>query len=267
MTKQTEARTIDSALKEFTLIGGVGSPESKKACAMTLLSWVAGRPWTDHPPCAHRILCDIVILGNDADSSTARSRASLVKAGQVGVLDTWWIPGEVIAWAQIRPEGRWLSPHQFAIYVLKRIAKWKGTKGLLGDLDLTSANLRSADLRSANLTSADLRSADLRSANLRFANLTSADLRFANFRSADLRFANLTFANLTSADLTFANLTSADLRSANLRFANFRSADLTSANLRSANLTSANLTGSFGIPDGGLPKGWKLDDSGLWVEA
>ena len=41
---------IEEALKEFELIGGAGSEADKEACAMTLLAWVCGEAWTDHPP-------------------------------------------------------------------------------------------------------------------------------------------------------------------------------------------------------------------------
>jgi len=156
MTK-AQQRSVDEALKEFRLIDGAGSEDDKTACAMTLLAWIAGRPWTDRPPCAHPTLCSIVIRGNDAATATAKTRASLVKAGLEGVLDTWWIPSKVLVWAQARPKDvKPLTEHQFAMYVLKRIAKWKANRGLPGALDanLTSANLTSADLTSADLTSA-----------------------------------------------------------------------------------------------------------------
>src|SRR5665213_3096296 len=246
MTK-AEQRTIAGALKEFKLIAGPGAEQDKKACAMTLLSWVAGRPWPDHPPCAHKTLAGIVILANDANASTPATRASLVKAGEEGVLDTWWIPGVVIAWAQTRPKDKEMTPHQFAIYVLKRIAKWKAAKGLLSDLDLRGAYLRGAYLTGADLTGADLTGADL----------TGADLTGAYLRGADLTGADLTGADLRGADLTGAYLTGADLTGAYL----------TGAYLRGADLTGAYLTGAKYEPATGMPKGWKLNDSGLWVKA
>ena len=119
-------RTVDEALQRFDLIAGAGAESDNTACVMTLLAWVAGEAWTDHPPCAHRTLADIVINANDSDTATPKSRASLVKAGQEGVLDTWWIPGVVIAWAMSRAkDAKPMTAHQYAMYVLKRIAKWK----------------------------------------------------------------------------------------------------------------------------------------------
>ena len=55
------------------------------------------------------------------------------------------------------------------------------------EVDLRSANLRSADLSSANLRLANLSRADLYSANLSRADLRSADLRWADLRLANLR--------------------------------------------------------------------------------
>ena len=57
--------TVDDALREFTLIGGSGSEDAKEACAMTLLAWICGEEWSDHPPCAHNLIADVVIRAND----------------------------------------------------------------------------------------------------------------------------------------------------------------------------------------------------------
>jgi hypothetical protein len=193
-------RTVEDGLKQFKLINGAGSEESREACAMTLLAWVQGREWTDHPPCAHPRLADVVIRANDSQNSTARTRASLVKAGQEGVLDTWWLPGLVVAWAMSRPkDAKTLTSPQYAMYVLKRVALWKANRGLSTDLDLGGANLSRADLRGANLSRADLR----------WANLRWADLRWADLRWADLRWADLSWADLSWADLSRADLSSA----------------------------------------------------------
>jgi hypothetical protein len=260
---KTQKRTIEEGLKEFRLINGAGSEKSHEACAMTLLAWVAGRTWTHRPPCAHPTLASIVIRANDVSTATSRTRAALVKAGEEGVLDTWWIPGVVIAWAQIRPKGaKELTSHQFAMYVLKRVAKWKAAKGLPSDLDLHYANLRAADLRYADLHYANLRAADLHSADLRY-----ADLHYANLHSANLRYANLRAADLRYADLRYTDLHYADLRYADLRYADLRYADLRYANLRYASLHYANLHYAIGTPVLGMPNGWRLDDSGLWVAA
>src|SRR4051812_26185643 len=84
-------RTIDEALNKFALVGGSGgSEETGKACAMTALAWVAGEAWTDRPPCAHRLLASLVIQANDAKGTTLEQRQELVKAGEDGVIDTWW---------------------------------------------------------------------------------------------------------------------------------------------------------------------------------
>src|ERR1035437_8108575 len=189
-----ETRTVKDALTKFDLIAGAGSEDSKQACAMTLLAWLAGQTWTDHPVCAHPILCNAVIRGNDASGTTKKMRADLVKAGATGVLDTWWIPGEVIAFS-LGCKRDAESPSDFAraLSAMKFISGWKKDK--------TRPNLHSADLHSANLSYVNLHSADLHSANLSY-----ADLSYANLHSADLSYANLSYA-----DLSYANLHSADL--------------------------------------------------------
>jgi uncharacterized protein YjbI with pentapeptide repeats len=255
--------TITEALDRFQLIEGKGDGETT-ACVMSAISWVAGEAFTDAPTCAHPILTRLAIAANDAAGTTTEQRAEILRAGETGLLDTWWVPGQVIAIAQAQPkpaDGETLpdeTPVARCLRVLANITAWKvekarpdlrsanlGSANLgyadLGSANLGSANLRSADLGSANLGSANLRSANLGSANLGYANLRSADLRSANLRSANLRYANLGYANLRSANLRSADLGSADLRSADLRSANLRSADLRSANLRSANLRSADL--------------------------
>jgi|ERR1035437_7487423 hypothetical protein len=225
-----ETRTVKDALTKFDLIAGAGSEDSKQACAMTLLAWLAGQTWTDHPVCAHPILCNAVIRGNDASGTTKKMRADLVKAGATGVLDTWWIPGEVIAFSLgCKRDAESPSDFDRALSAMKFISGWKKDK--------TRPNLSYANLSYANLHSADLRSADLHYANLHSANLSYANLSYANLHSANLRSADLHYANLHSADLHSANLHSADLRSA------------------------------VGNSYTKLPVGWTVSDSGLIVKS
>ena len=80
--------TVDDALREFTLIGGSGSEDAKEACAMTLLAWICGEEWSDHPPCAHNLIADVVIRANDDSGTTPEMRSELVKLGTDGALDT-----------------------------------------------------------------------------------------------------------------------------------------------------------------------------------
>lgn len=74
-------------------------------------------------------------------------------------------------------------------------------EALIGDLDLSGADLRNADLNGA-----DLRGADLSDAYLYRADLRSAYLRGAYLRSADLRGAHLNDADLNGAYLRGATL-------------------------------------------------------------
>jgi len=247
--------TIDEALSKFDLVSGVGSEADGKACAMTLLAWMAGKPWTDRPDCAHPIIADGVIRANDAPDTTPTMREELVRAGQTGILDTWWIPGVVIAWALSGERGK-EPPSQYerALTAVKRLGEWK--------VDKPRPDLRGANLGSANLGSADLGSADLGSANLR-----GADLRSANLRSANLAGANLAGANLGGANLRGANLRGANLGGADLGGADLGSADLGSANLAGADLRSANLLGAYANSYTIFPEGapWTVPESGLVV--
>lgn len=196
------AHTVKEALDRFTLIGGAGKESDNTACAMTLLAWVNGDPWTDHPPCAHPLIAQQVIAANDRPDTTPDQRAGLVRAGEGGVLDTWWVPTEVVVWA-MRSERDQPTPGQYArtMTMLRRITEWKQTKERpnLRGVDLTYANLRDVDLRDANLGGADLRDADLRAAYLTGANLGGANLTGANLRGANLTGAYLRGANLTGA--------------------------------------------------------------------
>jgi len=251
-------RTVTEGLKRFELIAGAGSEESQQACAMTLLAWLAGREWTDRPPCAHPLIATAVIEANDASGTTPAMRADLVRAGKTGALDTWWLPSRVILWALSYgiDETRGNS-YERTLRALSRITAWKRNKGLPSD-----ANLTRADLTRANLTDANLARADLARAGF-----SGADLARANLADAILARANLADANLTDADLADADLTRANLTDANLTDANLTDADLAGADLARANLAGANLTDATGTPRSGMPDGWKLSDTGLWARA
>lgn len=158
------AHTVDEALGRFSLIASTGSPDRNEACAMTLLAWVAGEAWTDHPRCTHPILANWAIRANDADGTTPDQRAQMVRAGETGILDTWWIPSEVVVWSWAQaPAGA--GPVDRVLSVCQTITAWKA--------DHRRVDLRGADLRGANLRGADLGGADLRSANLRGAYYTA----------------------------------------------------------------------------------------------
>ena len=53
-------RKVEDAITEFSLIAGAGNASDRQACAMTLLAWVAGEDFVDHPPCAHSTIANIV---------------------------------------------------------------------------------------------------------------------------------------------------------------------------------------------------------------
>ena len=99
------------------------------------------------------------------------------------------------------------------------------------------------------------------------ANLARANLADANLADANLADANLADANLADANLADANLADAYLAGANLARAYLAGANLARANLADANLARANLAGAKGTPLGGIPAGWKLGKSGLWVKS
>ena len=215
-------RTVDQALDRFRLVDGIGDGQ-RTACAMSLLAWVHGDDgWTDSPDCAHRLIRSLVVRVNDAAGTTAEVRARIVRAGELGVLDTWWIPATVILRAVaeargIAPEG---SDVDQLVAMLDLIALWKA-----GDRGPSSADLWGADLSGADLSDANLWGANLRGANLWGANLWGADLRGANLSGADLSDANLRGANLRGANLRGANLSDADLSDADLSGANLRASD------------------------------------------
>ena len=190
----TLTHPIEQALSEFELIGGVGSEAEKKACAMTLLAWVCGEEWSDHPPCASRLIANNVVAANDARSTTKEMRRALVVVGERGVLDTWWVPDEVVALGLALREGESADVYERTLRLLARIVEWKEHK--------QRPDLSRAVLSRAVLSGADLSGADLRGAVLSRADLSRADLR-----------------------------------------------------------------GAVGIPWGGMPDGWELSATGLWVRS
>ena len=261
--------TLDETLERFTLISGSGSEEANTACAMTALSWMRGEAWTDSMPCAHPLIRRNVINANDAATTTAEMRAELVRAGVDGVIDTWWVPTEVIVWA-LAQAPRDVSVYEQTLAAVRLVGEWKHTKqrpdlagAYLAGAYLTRAYLAGAYLARADLTRANLTRADLTRANLTDANLADAYLAGAYLAGAYLTRAYLAGAYLARADLTRADLTRADLTDANLTDANLAGADLTRADLTRANLTDANLTGAYRPVD--PPEGWQPNEAGLLV--
>ena len=189
-------RTVDQALERFQLIDGPGDRETT-ACVMTAISWVAGESWSDHPACAHPILANLAIRANDHGDTTAEQRADIVRAGATGLIDTWWIPGEVIVWCV----GQGMAAEGMVgrcLATLAAVTDWKNTRSRPV---LSGAVLRGAVLSDADLCDADLCDADLRDADLSGADLSGADLSGADLRSADLRSAVLSGAVLCDAVL------------------------------------------------------------------
>jgi hypothetical protein len=196
--------TVEEALTTFTLVrGSAGGEADKKACAMSMISWMAGEEWSDHPKCAHPLIAPFVINANDDEATTDEQRTALVKAGCEGIIDTWWIPAEVVLFSLSGERDEEITVADRALRALGRIAAWR--------LDKVRPDITGANLRGANLTGADLGGADLTGAYLRGANLTGADLTGAYLTGAYLRGANLTGADLRGADLTGADLGGANL--------------------------------------------------------
>ena len=154
----TVVHPIEEALSEFELIGGAGNEADKKACAMTLLAWVCGEAWTDHPPCANKVIANNVIYANDHSATTSEMRRELVIAGEKGVLDTWWVPDDVVAFSLAVRDGESSDVYERTLRMLARVTEWKGNKErpVLTDADLTDAVLTDAVLTRAVLTGADL---------------------------------------------------------------------------------------------------------------
>jgi hypothetical protein len=99
-------------------------------------------------------------------------RAALVRLGELGILDTWWVPDVVVAAGLVLVEGEEISDYERVSHMLGFVAKWKLDKGL--PPDLSGADLSGADLSGAVLSDAVLRRADLRRAVLSGAVLSDA---------------------------------------------------------------------------------------------
>ena len=201
---ETEPRTVGQALERFELVGGTAGSESDgTACAMSLLSWVDGSVWSDHPECAYPRLADVVIAANDAAATTVEQRVELVRAGVTGVLDTWWLPGVVVAWAIAEGIKAGDDPVARALATMAAVGRWKTSevkpRPVLRGADLRGAVLSRAVLSDAVLSDADLSDADLSRAVLRGADLRGAVLRGAVLRGAVLRGAGLSGAGLSGA--------------------------------------------------------------------
>ena len=153
-TTPTLEHSIDEALDRFTLVAGSGNWDDSQACAATLLAWAKGYEFTYHLECAHPILNSMAIEANDDDATTPNHRERIVRAGETGLLDTWWIPALVIfrAMADVDKDT---STVDRAVAILDAITWWKETRSPVS-ADLSSADLRSADLTSAYLSYACL---------------------------------------------------------------------------------------------------------------
>ena len=221
----TLAHPVEEALGRFRLVNGAGDG-TQTACAMSLLNWIwrNGDEWSDAPDCAHPLIRSVVIVANDDATTTPEMRAELVRAGEHGVLDTWWVPAEVVvASLAAEREADPPSPYDRALVCLQRVAAWKA-----------------APTREK--------------ANLSDANLADAYLAGANLADANLSGAYLAEAYLADADLAGAYLADAYLAEANLA-----GADLADANLAGANLAGANLAGAYGNEHTVLPSGWRVE--------
>jgi hypothetical protein len=263
------AARVEEALERFELVAGLeGDPDIGTACPVSALSWVAGEEWSDHPDCAHPLICDVVIEASDDPSTTQEDLEALVWAGVSGLLDTADVPTEVVLAAvsgsRIMHGLAWRrrTPVSHALCVLEGISAWK--QGVRGDnLPLVLLDTRWVG---ASLNGLDLSGADLRYSNFDYADIAYTNLSGADMRHCMLRDAVLLDSDLSSADLSFADLRHASLFQARLSGTRFVGADLTRANLRGVvidshtDFTDARLT-SVLWPDIDPPPGWKRDDS------
>jgi hypothetical protein len=268
---------LEEALRRFKLIGrSIGSLASNKACPVSALSWIANVEWSDHPSCAHPLICDIVINAADDVYTTQADREALVRAGVTGLIDTAGVPTEVVlaaisgarllhvlaGEAHTTEEMRLMVPPVTqALCMLEGITAWKkGARGYTGPLflaglrlgvstrvDLHGCNLRDADFRGAKFVYATFRGADLRGANTSRADFTGTNFAEADLRDTDFTLADLYGANFSCADLRGANFAHADLFAANFCGANVDGADFTGADLRSVQWT-------YPV----VPPGWRL---------
>lgn len=140
----TTRHTVEEALTKFELVSGAGDGE-QTACAMSMLNWICyntEKGWSDAPECAHPLIRQVVIRANDADGVTPEMRGELVKAGVHGILDTWWIPAEVVVQAMSAERETVPTEYDRALVLVQRIAAWKRDK--------TKPNLTRADLTGAD---------------------------------------------------------------------------------------------------------------------
>jgi hypothetical protein len=74
-------------LSRFTLSAGNHTSLEQGACVMELASYVAGAPWSDHPPCTSPVITSFLIAWNDSLPSNAE-RDRLLKPLIPEVIDT-----------------------------------------------------------------------------------------------------------------------------------------------------------------------------------
>jgi hypothetical protein len=103
-------------------------------------------------------------------------------------------------------------------------------------------------LAGADLTDAIIGESDLTDANLSGANLTRADCRKSNFSGAKLQNANLTGADLSGADFTWANLTGANLSGADLTSAIFVQTTIEGVNFSNCHVYGVSVWNLKGTP-------------------
>ena len=127
-----ETHTIDEALAKFDLVNGVGNGQDT-ACVMSAISWVAGEAFGDAPSCAHPALRRIAIGANDHPDTTPEQRAEILKAGEFGLIDTWWVPTEVIVAAMSPGPVAWPSCSRCGVELRRAGASgWRRIMALAG---------------------------------------------------------------------------------------------------------------------------------------
>jgi uncharacterized protein YjbI with pentapeptide repeats len=117
--------------------------------------------------------------------------------------------------------------------------------GLLGKLDLTTADLTGVNLKFVRMNGAYLKAFNLAEADLSFTQLKSADLRGAFLGKAILDHTELEGADMQYTTLKDATLKDAALKSVYLEGADMSSAKLEGANLKDAMLKDAHLSGAI----------------------
>jgi hypothetical protein len=266
------ADRVEEALRRFTFVAGSeGNPDKGTACPVSALSWVAKEEWSDHPDCAHPMICNVVIEAADDPATTQEDREALVHAGVTGLLDTADVPTEVvlaaISGSRIMHGLAWQqrTPVSHALCVLEGISAWKqGYRSDTVPLFLAGMHWKYACFDHLDLSGADLRRTNFYEADLADTDLSGADMRHSMLCSADMRD-----SDLSSADLSKADLRDAILAGARLSGTRFVGADLTGANLRGVvidsrtKFTRARLTSAL-WSDIDPPPGWELSDGRLY---